>query len=398
MTVNFYIDNEAKGRAEKAIYCNVREAGQTLRLHTGERILPKHWDASAQKAKRSFTGSFEFNQYLANFKEGIWSIVRQAKIESPFITFDSLKMVILREVKHTSKYDLISSYQTFLDTKRPVLAASSIQQYEVLLPHLQKLNDMAARPITLDTIDLLFLDNMRNYFITLGVANSTTKNYFIVFKVFLRWCFERGFTKNNNFEKYRYKMKNEVGNIALTWDEVQQLENAKLSLPKLVRVRDIFFFQLYTGQRISDVLNFSINDVRNDVWYLKQKKTSKIVEIPLISQALEILAKYNYEIPQFSTHFLNVNLKMLGKEAGLNEMVKTYSSVGAENIEKLCPKYELLSTHVARRTFVSLACYSNINSQVIKSYTGHSTEKLIERYFKVNAAESRAKITEIFNN
>lgn len=122
MTVNFYIDSDKRGRAEKAIYCNVREAGQTLRLHTGERILPKHWDASAQKAKRSFTGSFEFNQYLANFKEGIWSIVRQAKIESPFITFDSLKMVILREVKHTSKYDLISSYQTFLDTKRPVLA------------------------------------------------------------------------------------------------------------------------------------------------------------------------------------------------------------------------------------------------------------------------------------
>lgn len=70
---------------------------------------------------------------------------------------------------------------------------------------------------------------------------------------------------------------------------------------------------------------------------------------------------------------------------------------GARRIEEIKPKRQLLTTHVARRTFVVNALRLGIPAEVITRWTGHSTLDAMRPYMAIVdalKAESMAK----FNN
>lgn len=208
---------------------------------------------------------------------------------------------------------------------------------------------------------------------------------------FLRWAYEREFTRNNRFEKYQNVKQTPVDTIALTKAELKLIIDCDCLNESQKKVRDVFLFQLYTGQRFSDIIKFKASDVKNDVWYLRQQKTKKVLEIPIIEPAAAILEKYNNKLPVLSNQKTNEYLKEIGFLAGLNESVKVTTYHGADMIEKEYAKYELLTTHTARRSFVSLASYDNVNQQVVKSFfTGHGTDKMLAKYFKANNMEGKS--------
>ena len=80
---------------------------------------------------------------------------------------------------------------------------------------------------------------------------------------------------------------------------------------------------------------------------------------------------------------MNVYLKELGKAAGLDAMTRVVYFRGTERREEFFPKYELLTTHCARRTFVVTALQLGIPPEVIMRWTGHSSYEAMKPYVAI---------------
>src|SRR5664279_469053 len=134
-----------------------------------------------------------------------------------------------------------------------------------------------------------------------GLLNDTIYKYCSTLKSFLEWCFDEGFishrdTFSRTKTKIKKKAKNEI--VALTEQELFQILNYNLKNNiRLERVRDLFCFGCFTGQRFSDIMRFDKQDLSASKWSFISYKTKKRAIVPFtgfISNGLQILEKYNF--------------------------------------------------------------------------------------------------------
>ncbi len=400
ISYNFYLNNDPKSpNKEKAIFLYIRNKGDTFIIHTGERIKPEYWDIKKQEARKSYIGHPEFNDYLDGLKEKVKRIVRSALIDNQDSTFDDIKRELSREYRKDSvKNDFFEVFNFFIDSRKQIVSKATTTKFKTILKQIKDYADKHNVKITFDSLDLSFFDGLHNHFLSIGISNNTIHKNMQFVKSFLRWSLEREYTKNNRFDSYKNIKQVETDNIALSKTDLSKIIKCNKLDSKLDKVRDLFLFLLYTGQRYSDLQNYKSSDVKNNTWYLRQTKTKKIIEIPLIQPAIDILNKYNMELPIITNQKMNQYLKDMGEKAELNDLITTTKYYGSKKEEKQLMKYELITTHTARRTFVSLASYDGVNQQVVKSFTGHGTDKMVNQYFKKNNSESKSIIENIFVN
>jgi integrase len=93
---------------------------------------------------------------------------------------------------------------------------------------------------------------------------------------------------------------------------------------------------------------------------------------------------------------MNDYLKELGELAKIDTPVSQTHYFGSERIDEVLPKYELLGTHVGRRTFICSALSIGIPVQVVMKWTGHSDYKSMKPYIDV-ADKTKKNAMEKFN-
>jgi integrase len=134
---------------------------------------------------------------------------------------------------------------------------------------------------------------------------------------------------------------------------------------------------------------------------IKQQKTGKLLEIPIFKMVKEIMDKRNGEFPAaISDQRYNTNIKKVCKIVGLTQIV--YGSKMDKTTKRLIkgqfPKYELVSSHIGRRSFATCQ-YGHLPNTHIMAYTGHSTEKQLLAYIgKPQTEVSRLSIQTLMNN
>lgn len=186
-----------------------------------------------------------------------------------------------------------------------------------------------------------------------------------------------------------------VDSVYLTWDEIARFAAADLSgLSKGHEIaRDLFLVGCYCGQRVSDYASIKSDQINTDSdgrVYISvlQKKTGTKVEIPVRKELREILAKYNNELPTLADQKINAYIKEIAKVAGIDEAVEYTSTKGgkAHTIKK--PKYELITSHTARRTAATLMYLDGVDSMRIRQITGHSSDKMLQKYIRSTAHDN----------
>jgi integrase len=175
--------------------------------------------------------------------------------------------------------------------------------------------------------------------------------------------------------------------ITLTLDEIERIENTKLTKEALINARKWLILACYTGQRgqalTTRLKKENFEKYGSDlIIKIRQKKGNKAVIIPVLPKVKEI---YKDGLPYtISMQKLNKHFKEIGKLAGLNELVMG-RIIEAEikgkkrGVKKLRPKYKYISTHIGRRTFASNH-YTKIPTPIIMSVTGHSKESTFLKY------------------
>jgi len=101
--------------------------------------------------------------------------------------------------------------------------------------------------------------------------------------------------------------------------------------------------------------------------------------------------------PRISNQKMNDYLKDLGKLLEFNEKVTIVSYRGSERIEESKFKHELLTTHIARKTFITNALDRGMPSEVIMDITGHGSHKVFKRYYKIIDAQRKREMEKAFN-
>lgn len=175
--------------------------------------------------------------------------------------------------------------------------------------------------------------------------------------------------------------------IALRDDEVLKLWNYQPKDSNDEVVRDIFLLNCLTGQRISDTekVDDNLEDIL-DVTTIKliQKKTGKYLNFSIIFElAKEILNKYPNGLPKVNTTILNARIKEIAKEAGITgkEVVGRQTKGGLNTTYK--ERYECITTHTGRRTFITLLKLRGWDDGKITMYSGHKDDRMVKRYTKI---------------
>ncbi len=193
-----------------------------------------------------------------------------------------------------------------------------------------------------------------------------------------------------------------VEKIFLTKDEIELLINTNFEKNYLDNARDWLVISCETGQRISDFMRFKKEQIRfqDDVPLIEftQIKTGKIMAIPLSKQVRTILEKRNGDFPRpISDQRYNEYIKEVCKIAGINKMTKG-SKIDKDEIRKetgVFPKYELVTSHIGRRSFATNN-YGFIPTSLLINVTGHSTEAMFLEYIGKTVTEKAIQLAEYF--
>lgn len=196
-----------------------------------------------------------------------------------------------------------------------------------------------------------------------------------------------------------FAKKTPVSNDVLTWEFAQTEKKYPypvLSLPEINQIkntilpndgyldnaRDWLIIGCYTGQRVSDLLRFNSKMIV-DKQYLKfiQKKTQNKIIVYLADPVLRILNKRDGEFPRkISDQKFNKYIKEVCKIAGIDEMMEG-GKIGNDHKKEIgiYPKYELVSSHICRRSFVT-NFLNGMDKETIAKQTGHHSSKMVESY------------------
>lgn len=391
MTVRFYIKSKSTKRGN-AVYCYIRQNKQTLTINTGQKVKPEHWNKDFQRANIRKTRDphtkkalKDLNQFLDVFETKIFEIEREVRRKDFNAGFNK----IADEIKNhftKRKAGFFDIYDEFLQIKRQEVTKPSIQKLNRVKDLLQEYEQTFDVKLDFDNITPLFFSKFQAFLVeNKGMLNNTAGKIIQFFKSFMIWCNNNNYTQNTSYKSFKGKSEaNEV--IFLTEEELMQLYNLELDNERLERARDIFVFQCFTGVRYSDIKNIRREDIKGNSWEVRTKKTHQILQIPLNNYAQSILAKYSefpQPLPVISNQKMNLYIKELCEKAEITEPVKIVRYKGKEAIEEVKPKYQVIGTHTARRTFISLSLRKGMKPDVIMAITGHSTYRMMQRYLKI---------------
>ena len=242
------------------------------------------------------------------------------------------------------------------------------------------------------TIDAQTLDAMAAELIATGHNNGTTVFYIKRIITFARWLLKNGHSDwNPNEYEIDIKTMDEHHVIFLEPEELDALMKCEIDDLTVAAARDVFCFCCYCGLRYCDVKSLKKSNIRDGCINIVTLKTHDPLAIELNRTTRDILNKYaNYDkfraLPVFQLLRYNRNIQKACKMAGIDTpTIKTYY-VGSRRVEVERPKYECITSHAARRTFVVQCLTRGIPSEVIIQWTGHKDFDAMKPYFAITNA------------
>lgn len=251
-----------------------------------------------------------------------------------------------------------------------------IYTYNLLLEYLGK------KQPTFDDIDYTLCEDFIEWMSDRGLCANTRGSHIKFIKAAMNEAFKNKLHQNEDFRTFRKEVE-QVDAIYLTNEEVTKVAQLPLCGSHAL-VRDIFIVGCHTGMRFSDYSMLSINNISDGIIHFITKKCKTPVDIPAHPRVIEILNKYGGTIPKISGQKFNAYIKDVCKDAGINESVIVRKS--GKHIR--CEKWELVSSHTARRTGLTNMYKAGIPTYRCMMISGHKTEAVFLTYLRITQEEN----------
>lgn len=361
-------------------------SGGRYRQRLDNRINPKDWDTQRQQPQKN--KALQVQREITAKNAQISLFFQECDISHRTPTIGSLRACFAPNSAKNNP-TLCTAFENYLQTvpTQNSWTPGTLKQARCTLNHLRKFDSAVLLcDTTADT-----LAKFTAYLHSIGNRNSTTKKHIDIVRWCLRWCENNDYNTNPQWHKYKGKFKSvEQDIIYLTADELRQIISAEIKQAYLAQVRDVFLFCCFSGLRYSDALRLRPCDIYDDAIHVITKKTNDPLIIELNTITRHIIEKYTPEIhkntlllPVISNQKYNDYIKELCRVAGIETPITRRYFIGSECVETTSPKWQLITTHAARRTFVVSALTMSIPLEVIMKWTGHSDTKAIKPYMSI---------------
>ncbi len=396
------------------LYMMISGLGKRIQIYTQKRVSQYEWDKNKQRIdvrKNKITGE-AINDWLIQIEQTILKKFSLFENEGISMQVEDIKDIVQTKsplVSNNSTTNIEQYFKRFIQDHKTSDGYSkkqrTVQNYNAFFTHLKRFSVAKRIPLIMDNFNKLFLIKFKDYLSSdLKLEDNTVSKYIKTAKTFIRFYINDGLVKP--FTISEVKSNEKEGEIyIITLKQLIELQNYKIENQRLDACRDLFCFQCWTGQRFSDIEAFKIFDIKTNkdgdkTWDLYTKKTGENIKVPIIEYASKILDKYaksKEHLPLISLQKQNQNLKELGelvskgdseqtKIEGFDTMTKIVEYHDGIRKESYVPFYNLLTTHVARKSYITNSLIIGIPERVVKEVSGHKSEKDFRRY--VNLAST----------
>lgn len=300
---------------------------------------------------------------------------------------------------------IISYYDVFIDNLdfkiqkngRTGVKKITKQRYKNLIEKIKDFQKYKNNKILFTDIDLKFYRDFVNFLNkNQKLSFNTIGKHIALLKSICKDAKENGIKVNNDIFKSEFRVtKENTSFVTFTEEEINTIFYNNFQLNYLQNAKNWLIIGIWTGARASDLLNFTTDNINGDfIEYTAQKTGQKII-LPIHWQIKTIIETLGAFPNKISTQKYNDYIKEVCKELKINNEVigRKLENIGTEKnpiwrkVNSNYKKYQLVSTHIGRRTFATIH-YGKLPTPVIMSATGHTTEKMLLKYIGKTAKDN----------
>jgi integrase len=407
----FYIDiTKTNKQGYVSIKANI-PIGKVNNWKIVGKVKPRYWNKLKQRVSpprpnEKDNQAEEINEELQRleddartyFKEcALYKVPLTAELAKDFLNGTKKDFSLAPPIK--TRLSFWDAYEQFLKTGELEKAHNTVRNRLTIKNKLKAFETETGYPLTFSSIDLTFYDRLKEWVL---VTKDHGYNYLSAitdkFKAFMNWSIEREYHNNKTYKKFSAPEKE--GNIIhLTFQELQQLINFPFESSKLQKARDFYCFGCLTGLRYTDLYDLTKDNLTDGSVKTTTKKTNKEVSITMFQGLQTIIDRYPEQyrlLPKLSNQRINDYIKECCEIAKID--TPTATKTFERNLVKTeyRPKFELIGSHTARKTFICLAYDGGMDIEMIKAITGITREKTLRRYLKISDESKKEKLMKVF--
>ena len=356
------------------IRCRVTYNKQRKEFSTGLFIYPKYWNRKKQKVLEDTEHSEYTNTQLSLIINKMNQAFLLLQVQESSFSVDDIYSLFKGE-KIKKEYNTVEYFEVFLERLKKLididLKQATWNKFFYVKQHVKAFikwkynrNDYALKELKLQ-----FLHDFEYYLkVEKKQAQITINKSIQRFRKPVKVAVAEGYLDRDPFILYKTKSaKKEV--VFLSVDELKNLEAYKFSQPRLEDVKNMFIFCCYSGLAYAEMsalkskhINIGFDGCK---WIrMERRKTGRVINIPLLPKALEILKIYKNEgplLPSISNQRFNSYLKEIAAILGFEKR---------------------LTHHTARKTFAStVLLYNNVPMEIVSELLGHSNMSITQEYY-----------------
>jgi integrase len=396
-------------QGECVVFLRYGHKQKTVDISTGIKVSARYWNDKKEivneaisitrtKANEALLKITKQNDLLCNTKikeekSKVMSIVRYLEIKGEDPEVHTVKASYRKDQskveKNLKEERLQELWNKFISLANK--SENTKEKYRNALYHLESFECHKNEQIRIKHINLKFYDKFVHYLYnefkkpddTVGLADNTVGTTIKNLKVVLNHLIKRGYPISNIVGELKApKITNPI--IFLTENEIEQLRSFEFESERLMKVRDVFVFNCYTGLRYSDLSRLEKCHIKENAIELRAYKNQKDIYVPLTPVALKILHKYDFNLPIVSEQKFNEYIKEACKCAGISENVELIVTRSGNKSYSMIPKYDVITSHIAIKTFISLCGKKGISPKIVSEITGKSVQIILKHYYGID--------------
>lgn len=381
ITATIVFDHRGRTKAGKEgpLELRITHARKPYYINTGIKVLGREF-RDGQVINRSDADVLQAQLKLITlrYKEAVLECIKKGTpINVAEIRRQAYNINITRE-SSVSMFDWLTKQVPKLN-----ISAGTRRRYDVLLRRLEQFDKLKSWDDL--TVENLYEFDAWLHQITKAQSNgdkqakdepqkigdSAVYNYHRTLKSLLNRAVKMNIIASNPYERLKGEFSRGVKESVeyLTEEEIAAVESLHpMKGTQEAMARDLFVFQLYTGLSYSDAQAFDIAEYKkvNGRWINtgERIKTGVPYVSQLLPQAVEVLERYNWQVPQINNMQYNASLKDIQKALGIRTR---------------------LHSHLARHTFATRMLAMGVKIENVSRMLGHSNITMTQRYAKVLA-------------
>lgn len=378
--------------------------GQRLKYSTGFSVYLDDWDFTRRRVKANkltIVNPRTVNNYLNKLETGLLNEYSKLILNQDSINKECIRKILdsisgKSKATEASETDFILFCREVLSYKKQNKSIVSVtaKAYNQAINKLEKFVLRRNLKVGFNSFNKTFLLEFREFLEKdEGLALNTVNKIFKRIKTFVIEAQSQGLIVNPPLKLFKVGTE-ETSAIYLSENEIKSFHEIDLSFNQNLQLaRDIFLIGCYTGQRVSDYNGLTNESIIKDdegfgFFKIQQKKTKQIVFCPIWQETWEVLERYNNTPPPFlHDTVINENIKIIGKMIGLNQTVENVITKGGKKVTEHFPKWKMIGTHTARRSFCTNMYKRKMKVHDIMHLSGHKSEREFIKYIRIKGLE-----------